>query len=137
MQVVHNVATTGSTIISSCMVSMGALMADTGGGPSCKQARTPLKPGGGVSPVWVWGTLLVMLTWTPPEQPAYVLQLSSTGPSSLLHFGCVVNVPTCWESGRCAPQVSPARQDATSSSNQGTHPVDTLLHLPSHIVPEE
>ena len=47
MQVVHIIATTGSAIISGCMVSMGALTADVGDESLCRQAMTLLKLGGG------------------------------------------------------------------------------------------
>ena len=46
MQVVHIIATAGSAIISSCMVSMGALMANVGDESLHRQATTPLKLGG-------------------------------------------------------------------------------------------
>ena len=48
MWVVHIIATAGSAIISGCMVSTGALMADVGDESLHRQATTPLKLGVGV-----------------------------------------------------------------------------------------
>ena len=48
MPLVHIVAIAGYTIISSCMGSLGALAVAMGEVSLCKQATTPMKPGGGV-----------------------------------------------------------------------------------------